>query len=153
MESFSQVIDHVEHLCKVNGTRLTTKRKAALSLLVKSGKALSAYELMDAYKTETGAALPAMSMYRILDFLVAEHFVHKLDLVNKYVVCEHIVNEGEHVQAQFLICAKCQKVKEIRMSKDLTRALQKNIKEAGFHLESRQLELNCICEQCLEQNI
>ncbi len=149
MDAVTRVIDYAERRCKKNGTRLTEKRKLTLSLLLKSGKALSAYELLDAYKTELGDTLPATSMYRILEFLMSEHLVHRLELVNKYVACEHINCEGEHAQAQFLICRQCQKVKEIRISKLILDALKKNIDDAGFRLASPQLEMNCICEDCM----
>lgn len=149
MDAVFKVIDHAERRCKKNGTRLTEKRKLALSLLLKSGKALSAYELVEAYKNESGDALPAMSMYRILDFLVAEHLVHRLELVNKYVACERINCEDQHTQTQFLICTQCQKVKEIRISKSIIGAIKKNICDAGFRLASPQLEMNCICEDCI----
>jgi len=149
MDAISRVVDHAERRCKKNGTRLTAKRKLALSLLLKSSKALSAYELVEAYKVESGGALPAMSMYRILEFLMSEHLVHRLELANKYVACEHIKCEGEQAQTQFLICSQCQKVKEIRVSELVIDALKRNVGDAGFRLTRPQLEMNCICEECM----
>lgn len=144
-----QLIDQAEQRCKENGSRLTEKRKMVLSLLLKSDKALSAYELVGAYKTEFGDALPAMSVYRILKFLIDERLVHKLVLVNKYVACEHISCEHDHAESQFLICSQCQKVKEISVSKATMEALRKNVNNVGFHLASPQLEMKCICQDCL----
>ena len=148
MDVVKRVIEQAERRCKKNGSRLTEKRKLALSLLLKSGKALSAYELVEAYKTELGETLPPMSMYRILEFLVAEHLVHRLELANKYVACEHINCERGHTESQFLICDQCQKVKEISISTSIMEELKKNISDAGFRLASPQLEMNCICEDC-----
>ena len=149
MDAVARVIDHAERRCKEKGTRLTEKRKLALSLLLKSGKALSAYELVEAYKNESGDALPAMSMYRILEFLREEHLVHRLELANKYVACEHIHCDHTHTESQFLICGQCQKVKEVSVNSGIMDALKKNIDDAGFHLASPQLEMNCICKECI----
>ena len=150
MDVVKRVIDHAEKRCKENGSRLTEKRKLVLSLLLRSDKALSAYELVEAYKTELGDTLPAMSIYRILEFLMAEHLVHKLALVSKYIACEHINCGHIHAETQFLICGQCEKVKEISIEKSIMEALKKSVNDAGFHLASSQLEMNCICKDCME---
>lgn len=153
MESVSQIIERAEQRCKASGTRLTEKRKLALSSLAKSGKALSAYELVEAYNRDWNESMPAMSMYRILDFLASEHLVHRLELANKYIACEHTHDaqgcaEGQ-AHTQFLICNQCQKVKEIEICENVADALTQKVNGAGFHLASAQLEMNCICEDCL----
>ncbi len=150
MKKIKQIIDTAEGHCKSHGSRLTDKRKRVLSGLLQSEKALSAYELIDICKAEYGESMPAMSMYRILDFLQDEHFVHKLNLANKYVACSHISCSHEHEVPQFLICGKCQAVKEISINKSTIAELQENVESAGFQLVSPQLEMNCICEDCLK---
>lgn len=151
MSIVDSVIAKAEQLCHKSGSRLTEKRKVALALLVKSNKALSAYELVDAYQAETGETMPAMSMYRILEFLTHKQLVHKLALANKYVACEHIQCEHDHSEAQFLICSQCQKVKEFNFSPLFMDELKKNIGYMGFHLSSPQIEINCLCEDCRER--
>ncbi len=148
MKEIKELIDRAEQRCKTRGSRLTKKRKRVLSGLLLSEKAMSAYELIDFYKTEHGETMPAMSMYRILEFLQSEHLVHKLNLANKFVACENIDCKGSHAAPQFLICQICQKVKEIGMSQSTVDELKKNVEYAGFHLVSPQLEMNCICENC-----
>lgn len=149
MKKVNSIIDHAEQHCKTHGARLTHKRKQVLSALLTSEKALSAYELIEIYKTEFDETLPAMSMYRILDFLKEEHLVHKLHLANKYIACAHITCNHEHAVPQFLICSECQKVEEISISKKTIEEFQKNVEDAGFHLASPQLEMSCICNTCL----
>lgn len=152
MDAVKRVIDHAERRCKEKGSRLTEKRRLALSLLVKSSKALSAYELVEAFKTDLGETLPAMSMYRILEFLIAEDLVHKLSSTNKYVACENICSEHTHAESQFLICGQCQKVKEISINRSLMESIKENVNDTGFHLVSSQLEMNCICEECMKKS-
>ncbi|MEP1385892.1 MAG: transcriptional repressor [Paraglaciecola sp.] len=149
MRNLEQVLAHAENHCENNGSRLTIKRKQVLTGLLISDKALSAYELIDFCKGEFGETLQPMSMYRILDFLNNQDLVHKLNLANKYVACEHINCNHEHLVSQFLICVECQSVKEINISKTVMTELQRNVLQVGFHLVRPQLEMNCICDACI----
>jgi len=149
MNRVQEIISHAEQQCQAHGTRLTSKRKLILSGLVQSEKAMSAYELIEFCKTEFGESIQAMSVYRILDFLEQEHLVHKLSLANKFVACAHITCEHAHGVAQFLICERCQKVKEISINPSALAELQENVTKAGFHLVNSQLEMNCVCEDCM----
>ena len=54
-----------------------------------------------------------MSVYRILDFLIHEELVHKLETASLYIACAHIACDHQHETPQFLICDRCFTVKEI----------------------------------------
>lgn len=151
MKHIDGIIQHAEQHCKAHGTRLTVKRKQVLAGLIQSGKALSAYELIDFCKEQYAESIPAMSVYRILEFLEKELLVHKLNLANKYVACAHISCDHAHGVPQFLICGKCSKVKEINIKPSTVADLQLTVREAGFKLISPQLEMNCLCDDCFEQ--
>ncbi len=151
MKKIDRVLQHAERHCKAHGGRLTAKRKQVLAGLIQSNKALSAYELIDFCKELYGESLPAMSVYRILDFLEDEGLVHKLNLANKYVACAHITCDHAHGVPQFLICGKCSNVKEISISQSTITELQDTVKKAGYQLVSPQLEMNCLCDNCAEQ--
>lgn len=148
MREVNAIIEHAEQYCKQHGARLTTKRKKVLSSMLQSMKALSAYDIIDFCKAEFGETIPAMSMYRILDFLEKEHLVHKLKLANKYVACAHITCDHAHAVPQFLICGECDEVREISISQATIGQLKKNVETAGFELVSPQIEMNCICMAC-----
>ncbi|MFA7553908.1 MAG: transcriptional repressor [Spongiibacteraceae bacterium] len=151
MSKITQILDHAEKHCKANGTRLTDKRKHVLTGLLKSQKALSAYELADFYRNEFNESVPPMSVYRILEFLESENLVHKLHLANKYVACSHISCDHAHEVPQFLICDECSNVKEIGIKKTLINTLKRNVEQAGYLLKSPQLELHCLCQACAAQ--
>lgn len=151
MNNVQAVIDHAEQQCKSHGARLTHKRKQVLAGLLLSGKALSAYELAEYCQTEIDETIPVMSVYRILDFLEGEQLVHKLKLANKFVACSHISCSHSHGVPQFLICNLCQSVKEISIKQSIFKSLQKNVAEAGYHLLSPQLEMNCLCDACVSK--
>jgi Fur family transcriptional regulator, zinc uptake regulator len=148
MKNVTLIIKHAEQHCADHGTRLTEKRKQVLAGLVQSDIALSAYELIDVCKEKYGEGIRAMSIYRILDFLETEKLAHKLNLANKYVACAHISCDHAHGVPQFLICRNCSKVKEISISQSTITELKETVKNAGYHLVSPQLELNCLCESC-----
>lgn len=151
MNHVDSIIQHAEQHCKAHGTRLTVKRKQVLSGLIQSNKALSAYELIDFCKEHYRENMPAMSVYRILEFLEEEHLVHKLKLANKYVACAHISCDHAHGVPQFLICGECSTVKEISVKPSTIAELQTSVEDAGFTLVSPQLEMNCLCENCITQ--
>ena len=148
MTTTQHIIDRAEEKCQSRGSRLTDKRKHILLGLVSSGKALSAYELMDYCKEKFDQNIPAMSVYRILDFLQEEQLVHKLNLANKYVACSHISCGHKHEVPQFLICNQCSNVKEIAINRSIVDGLKENVERADYQLLSTQIELNCLCQAC-----
>ena len=149
MNNIQECLERAESDCGKYGTRLTSKRKHILLSLLQSDKAMSAYEIVDYCKNEFGKTMPAMSVYRILDFLQEKRLVHKLNSANKFVACSHITCDHDHEVTQFLICNECLQVKEININQSTIKALQKNIEAAGFHLLSPQLEMHCLCENCM----
>jgi Fur family zinc uptake transcriptional regulator len=151
MDHVEKIIGHAEQQCKAHGVRLTVKRKQVLAGLIQSDKALSAYEIVDFCTRHYGQTMPAMSVYRILEFLEHEHLVHKLSLANKYVDCAHISCGHAHAVPQFLICRQCSKVKEISIQPATIAELRQSVNEAGFKLVTTQLEMNCLCEGCIAQ--
>ena len=151
MSNIAQILDHAEASCRTTGARLTDKRKRVLFALLKSQKALSAYDLVDYLKDEFGESTPPMSVYRILEFLESENLVHKLRLANKYVACSHISCDHAHEEPQFLICDQCGSVKEVGIQKSLIDTLRHNVQKVDYVLKSPQLELHCLCKSCAEQ--
>lgn len=146
VKNIDQIIQYAEEHCRRHGSRLTSKRKRILAALISSKKALSAYELVDICKATYGEAIPPMSIYRILEFLEGEKLVHKLNLANKYVACTHI--SCDHKVPQFLICGNCSEVKEVSINPDTIEDLQASVQLAGFRLNTPQIEMNCLCNNC-----
>lgn len=148
-QKIASVLGKAEHMCAKEGKRLTEKRKRILEVLLRSETPLSAYEVADVYNSQSETSMPTMSVYRILDFLAEGLLVHKLSSTNKYVACSHIACSHAHEVPQFLICGKCQRVKEIAISKNIISELDEHVSGAGYKLVNSQLELQCVCEDCL----
>ena len=121
------------------------KRKQVLNCLLESDKALSAYELADYCREKFSSQLPAMSVYRILDFLEKAGLVHRLESAQKYVACSHIAENQEHELSQFLICQSCYHVEEISIGKSFMSTLKQSAENVGFKLTKQELELNSLC--------
>lgn len=146
--SIDKILASAERMCGQSGVRLTAKRRAVLATLLSQKQPLSAYELADQYRLNYGETIPAMSVYRMLDFLVEQNLAHKLSAINKYVPCTHISCSHEHEISQFLICDDCHRVSEIGVATETLESLGKKVAAAGFHLRNRQLELHGLCDDC-----
>lgn len=148
IQEFAGLVEQVEKTCKARGIRLTAKRQQVLLGLIHSGKAVSAYELVELCRERFGSSLPAMSVYRILSFLEMAGLAHKLKVANKYVACAHFSCDHEHGVPQFIICVKCDKVTEARLSGAVVDSVEGLVRTSGYRLLSPQLELSCICKSC-----
>ncbi len=147
-----RILEKASDICAGNGARFTAKRREILAVLLRSPIPLNAYEVVDAYNENADQSMPAMSVYRILDFLVAEGLAHKLNSTGKYLPCSHIICAHEHEVPQFLICRSCQKVTEVGIHVRVIEALTDSVQSVGFHLMNSQLELDCFCERCWALN-
>ena len=135
--------------CAENGARLTQRRRQVLSVLMQSSSPLSAYEVLDLCNRSTTSAMPAMSVYRILDFLEQQLLVHRLSTSNKYVSCAHITCDHKHFQTtHFLLCEGCSSVEEVDATEEASEALEQMAKTVGFKLNTQQFELSGICTTC-----
>ncbi len=142
------VLKRAKEICLQNEVKLTEKRENVLSALVQSQQAMSAYELAEKYRELFEQSIPAMSVYRILDFLAEMSLVHKLSSANKYIACSHISCCAEHQIPQFLICETCNTVTEIAVKSSVIEELTASVAKTGFTLANEQLELTGFCKNC-----
>lgn len=134
--------------CQHTGRKLTEKRQRILTLLLKAGCPLSAYELTHAYNKVNKPAIMAMSVYRILEFLESIQLVHRLQSANKYVACSSLLTCQHHPFSMFVICQSCQQVEEIPVAENLVHQLTSTIENTGFLMTDTQLEITGICRRC-----
>ncbi|WP_020400076.1 transcriptional repressor [Kordiimonas gwangyangensis] len=136
-------IAEAERLCAERGSRFTDLRRRILKMIWQGHKAVKAYDLLDQLATEGGSAKPP-TVYRALDFLMEEGLVHKIESLNAYIGCPH---PGDNHVSQFLICDKCETVKELS-SDELTTAVMNAAKQANFAIRRQTLELHGVCANC-----
>ena len=77
--------------------------------------------------------MPAMSVYRILDFLEQQLLVHRLSTSNKYVSCAHIACDHKHSQATHFCYARCSSVEEVDATEEASEALEQMAKTVGLN--------------------
>lgn len=147
-DKVTAVLQHAAKKCCRLGLKLTEKRSALLAVLVAADVPLSAYEILEHYNATQDRPMPAMSAYRMLDFLASVPLVHKLASDNKYIACAHIKCSHEHQVPQFLICKVCGRIKELVMQQAMLATLKSHVAALGYQLVSSHIELDCLCQDC-----
>jgi Fur family zinc uptake transcriptional regulator len=136
-------VDTAVELCAARGARLTALRRRVLELVWGSHGAVKAYDLLDRLAAEAPGARPP-TVYRALDFLMAQGLVHRVDSLNAFVGCPQA---AEHHAAQFYICDACGEVREID-EPAIIDALSRGARRLGFRVERQMVELHGRCETC-----
>jgi Fur family zinc uptake transcriptional regulator len=136
---------HHDHQHDAPAAELTPGRRRILDVLAQAGRPLGAYEMIDRLAAATGKRPAPISIYRALDFLVDNGFVHRLASRNAFLACGHGHAASEPVV--FLICDTCGEVKEVTSS-DIRASLDGVASEAGFRARSRVIELAGECARC-----
>ncbi len=136
----------VERACGERGLRLTPIRAHVLQLIADAGQPIKAYDLLDRVRSGDGpgAAAPP-TVYRALDFLMANGFVHKLESVNAFVACHH-PNSAQH-SVPFLICDRCHGAVELE-DLEVVSQLEARAKALGFQPQAQTLEVHGLCGRC-----
>ncbi len=138
----------VERACHERGLRLTPIRSRVLSLIAEAGKPVKAYELLDLARAQKGVGADAPpTVYRALDFLMANGFVHKLESVNAFVACHH-PNSDQH-SVPFLICDRCHSAVELE-DREVVAQLEARAKALGFQPQAQTLEVHGLCARCAD---
>jgi Fur family zinc uptake transcriptional regulator len=142
----SAFVAAVEVACRQRGLRLTPIRARVLGLIADGGKPLKAYDLLDQVREGEGAGAAAPpTVYRALDFLLANGFIHKLESVNAFVACHHPVAEQHSVP--FLICNRCHSAVELE-DEQVVAALDERARGRGFVPQAQTLEVHGLCARC-----
>ena len=146
VHSAEAFVGAVERACAERGLRLTPIRASVLRLIAEAGKPVKAYELLEWVREGKGVGADAPpTVYRALDFLMANGFVHKLASVNAFVACHH-PNSVQH-SVPFLICDRCHSAVELE-DRDIVRQLENRARELGFKPQAQTLEVHGLCAAC-----
>ncbi len=139
-----QLVKQIEDICAARGVRLTTQRKRVFELICASPKASSAYELLEELKQTEPQAKPP-TVYRALDFLLEQGFIHRVESTNSYIQCGSC-NAHKHY-SHMLICDKCSNVIEL-VDDSLVALLVNNAEERGFTITNHVIESHGVCKSC-----
>ncbi len=129
--------------CRRRGVRLTPIRRRVLELIWRRHEPVKAYDLLDSLKNDHRSAAPP-TVYRALDFLLAEGLIHRIESLNAYVGCG---DPGNPHVGQFLICKHCNAVAELN-DPDIRQLLVSKAEKLGFEVNWQTIEINGVCPQC-----
>jgi Fur family zinc uptake transcriptional regulator len=136
----------VTRVSRERGLRLTPIRARVLELIAGEGRPIKAYDLLEKFRQGEGegAAAPP-TVYRALDFLLANGFIHKLESVNAFVACHHPSTDQHSVP--FLICDRCHSAVELE-DRAVVEALDERARALGFVPQAQTLEVHGLCARC-----
>ncbi|MDF3123810.1 transcriptional repressor [Rheinheimera sp. 1928-s] len=144
--SIESLVTRARHICDVNGARFTSIREKVFRLLAETHGGIGAYELLEQLKASEPAAKPA-TIYRALDFLTEQGFIHKIESTNAFLLCHHF---EQHHPAQLLICDQCGHVEELHSS-PLQQEFVALASEKGFLIQRQTVEAHGSCQSCLKK--
>ena len=135
------LLDKAKIVCQQRNARLTPVRENVFLLLAKHNGAIGAYDLLADLKSIDASAKPA-TIYRALDFLNKQGFVHKIESINAFIMCHHFSDCSHPVQ--LLICDECGNVEEIQ-SNNFDLALRAMADASGFSISHQVVEAHGTC--------
>ncbi len=133
----------LDQYCSEHDLRATEPRRAVLSIVIQSAQTLTAYEILEKLKKKMPNPKPPTA-YRALDFLNEHGFIHRIESLNAYVLCNV---DHKHTGSQFLICDSCGNVNEAHLC-HLPASLEKEVQATKFHTSFWNLEIHGLCKNC-----
>ncbi len=129
--------------------KLTANQRVVLERLRDSGRALSAYEILDKVRGD-GLRAPAQ-VYRALEKLIGGGLVHRLESLNAFIACAHDHGAPAPVTPAvvFTICTRCGGVAEHAMP-GLGETLRTSLGRDGFLPGHMTVEVSGRCADCRE---
>lgn len=141
----AKALSQASNAASANGIRLTPLRHYVLEMLLASHRPLGAYDVLAALAREDSPARPSPpTVYRALDFLLEQGFIHRVASRNAFVAC---FSPGKRHRAHLLICRGCGQVGEMA-----DRNLEDALDDAAgrFRVEQEHVELHGLCEECTD---
>jgi Fur family zinc uptake transcriptional regulator len=115
-----------------------------LEVLAASHKPLGAYDIIDLIARRKARPAP-ITVYRALEFLMKQGFVHRIESRNAYLACAHNHDNGAVVA--FLMCDTCGAAGEVPTAA-MAQVLAATAKKAGFRPSISVIEITGTCSHC-----
>jgi len=125
------------------GRSIGINDEPVLNLLLSNHHIFSAYDITETISNK-GRRLQPIQIYRSLEKLIDLGVVHRLSTKNGFIAC---YEDGKCATSQFLICTKCDRVKEID-SELMDQEIQDSAEKNGFSISSKSVEVLGLCSNC-----
>ncbi|MEM9243749.1 MAG: Fur family transcriptional regulator [Pseudomonadota bacterium] len=139
----TDALETAEQLCQQRQLRFTKLRRRVLELIWTNHKPVGAYQLLKALKTTDDMPAPP-TVYRALDFLLQQGFIHRIASLNAFIGC--CFADRQHV-SQFLICNHCHNATELH-DKRISGLIYKSAHDQDFKPQQQVLEVFGLCHSC-----
>lgn len=136
-------------LCGARGVQFTALRRQILEMLWERAQPMGAYHLIEALRLRDSRPVGPPTVYRALEFLMAQGLVSKIESQNAYVPCTH--PERRH-DCHFFICGSCGASTELEDPR-IERLLAGDAAALGFHMTRRMIEVQGTCARCIEADL
>ncbi len=140
----NQALRLTQQICEQRRLRLTPLRRDVYQELFRSGRALSAYDLLERMQALMNKRMAPLTIYRALDFLLEQGLIHRLESSNAYVACDH---PGGMHQAIYFVCSCCGRTEEVE-SDSVLKALNKEAEQHHFRPLRPVIEIIGLCRHC-----
>ncbi|CAD83554.1 zinc uptake regulation protein [Candidatus Blochmanniella floridana] len=146
-----KLLIQTKKICAQRQVRLTPQRIEVLKLISKQyQKAVSAYDLLHLSRTSSLPHAKPSTIYRALNFLLKQGFIHRIESTNKFMLCQNFLELSHNFI--FFICNHCKQVTE-QAIKEIEIILQHKAKLTGFNIHNNIIESHGLCLQCTNKLI
>jgi Fur family transcriptional regulator, zinc uptake regulator len=122
---------------------ITPLRQEILSIMKMHDNGLKAYDLLEIL-TKTNPSIKPNTVYRILNLLVTNHVLHKIQGSSVFTLCSKSEENVKHI---LLTCDKCLKITEL-VDEQVLNQLDIFYKKNNFNIKNYTYELSGICKDC-----
>jgi len=144
ISELNATISRVDEICRSNNLGFTDIRKQVFEIIIKNNKPIKAYQILDEIRNITNKPSHPPTVYRAIDFLIENGFVHKLNSINSFVGCFH---PKTHEECYFLICKECNLYQEC-CDDSLKDRISKTAVHNNFIISNTTLEIEGHCLDC-----
>jgi Fur family zinc uptake transcriptional regulator len=141
-------LDSLAAQCEAKGGQLTNLRRLLMGILLRAGKPVKAYDLIEE-SARLGRRLTPATVYRVLEFLMGYGLVHRVNALNAFVACTDTDHRLGH-QPLLLVCPSCRQTTEIN-DPDLAVMVFGKLNDLGHALKGGSIEVHGRCQLCADK--
>lgn len=138
-----------EKIARQHQLKLTPLRKRILNIFIKAKLPLKAYDVLTQLKKTHLAAEPP-TVYRVLDYFIEHHILHRIESSHTYTLCHYISDSFDMRSNEKHIIMLCESCKSSQEFSDpvMQSLVNKLSADNHFNVKIDHIELSGICRHC-----
>lgn len=147
--NIQKILFEIKKICMQRHVHLTSQRLEVLRIISQQRDgSISAYNLLNLLRKSSLPNAKPSTIYRALNFLLAQRFIHRIESTNSFMLCKYFL-ELSH-DFSFFICNDCKQVTE-QTTKGIIEILQNTAKLTGFTMSHHIIESHGTCFNCINK--